>query len=141
MSASIGLDSIVEKEMGDMISAHSLDLVAIDGNEVLLKSLTYVMDVIADRDGVSVVYFDTTQMPAKGYNVFLFLANKRRERLAFANDRPITNSYAEFVESETRALAGHLRKAGQDILAGSKDWLKSYSWPTVRLEDKIAGMI
>jgi hypothetical protein len=116
MSINVGLDSIVKKEMGDMISAHSLDLVVIGGNEVLLKSSTYVMDVVADRNGVSVVYFDTMQKPVKGYNVFLFLANKRRGQLA-------------------------LTKAGQDILIGSKDWMREYSWPTVHLGDDIAAMI
>jgi hypothetical protein len=141
MSINVGLDSIVKKEMGDMISAHSLDLVVIGGNEVLLKSSTYVMDVVADRNGVSVVYFDTMQKPVKGYNVFLFLANKRRGQLALTKSRPITNNFSEFVESETRALAGHLRKAGQDILIGSKDWMREYSWPTVHLGDDIAAMI
>ena len=141
MSDSVGFDSIVEKEMGDIISTHSLVLVAMGGNEVLLKSSSYVLDIVADRDGVSIVYFDTTQKPAKGYNVFLFLANKRREQLSFAKNKPTVNSHTEFVEGETRALSGHLRKAGQDILAGSKDWIKGYSWPTVRLANEVAAMI
>jgi len=136
MNNNLGLAIIVKKVMDDIITSYSLTLFSKDDNEVQLKSSTYIMDVIANRDGVSIVYFDITQKPIKGYNVFLFLANKRREQLDFVKDKPITNSYAEFIESEIHALAGHLRKAGQDILSGSKDWIKAYSWPTVCSTDK-----
>lgn len=141
MSSNANLISIVRKDMGDLISAYALKLVEVSSNEVLLRSLTYTIDVIADRDGVSVIYFDTTQKPAKGYNVFLFLVNKRRDQLAFSKSRQVTTGYAEFVESEVRSLAAHLRDAGQDILAGSKEWIQSYSWPAIRAASEIAVLI
>lgn len=141
MSTDIGLDAIIKHEMSDIISAYSIKLISVNANEVLLKSLTYTIDIVTDRDGVSIIYFDTDQKPVKGYNLFLFLANKRREKLTFSKSKPTTNSYIELIASETHALSTHLRNAAQDILGGSKDWIKEYSWPTIQLPPELAGMI
>ncbi len=124
-----------------MILAHGLTLIEVSENEVLLKSRDYAIDIIADKDGVSVIYFDTLSSPAKGYNVFLFLANKRRNSLVFSTNKPQTKSYTEFIESELGSLAQHIRNAGQDILSGSKDWIKTYSWPIVRPSGNVASII
>jgi hypothetical protein len=87
------------------------------------------------------VYFDTSVNPIKGYNIFLYLVNKRRNLLTFSSGVPQAGSYAEFVEKEVASLAKHLRSAGQDILAGSRDWIESYSWPTVTPSGDIAALI
>ena len=127
--------------MGGVISTYSLALVEVSENEVLLKSMTYSIDVIANRDGVSLMYFDTTQKPVNGYNLFLFLVNKRREALTFSAAKPQTTSHAEFLESELNCLAQHIENAGEDILQGSKDWIRGYSWPIVRPYGDIASLI
>jgi hypothetical protein len=133
--------SIVRKYMGDLISNHALTLVEVSSNEVLLRSLAYTIDIVADRDGVSVIYFDTAQKPAKGYNVFLFLVNKRRDQLALSNIKQVTTSYTDFVESEVGSLAAHLRHSGQDILSGSKEWIQGYSWPAITAPLEISALI
>ncbi len=141
MSESLNFKKIVEKVMGGVISTYSLALVEVSENEVLLKSMTYSIDVVADRDGVSLMYFDTAQKPAKGYNLFLFLVNKRRDALTFLAAKAQTTSYAEFVESELNCLAQHIENAGKDILQGSKDWIRGYAWPIVRPYGDVASLI
>ncbi|TWB41877.1 hypothetical protein [Nitrospirillum pindoramense] len=128
-------------EMGDIISAYKLTIYAISDREVLLKSREYAIDVIADRDGVSLVYFDKREKYIKGYNIFRFLVDKRRNKLDLAKNQPPTHSYAEFIELQTRSLANHLRKAAQDILSGSTEWIKAYSWPALPPASEIAPFI
>lgn len=127
--------------MGDLVSAHELMIVEVSSSEVLLRSVTYTMAVVADRDGVSVIYFDTAQKPAKGYNIFKFLVNKRRDQLALSKSKREPTGYGDFVESEVRSLSAHLRGAGQDILAGSKEWIQSYSWPVIAAPSEISALI
>ena len=54
--------------MSDLISTYQWQLIEISDSEVLLKAGTYAIDVVADRDGVSMVYFDESSMPPKGYS-------------------------------------------------------------------------
>ncbi|MGA7440502.1 MAG: hypothetical protein WBW32_20460 [Luteibacter sp.] len=131
----------MRKDMGDLISIYALDLVEVSSNEVLLRSSTYTIDVVADRDGVSFIYFDTTLTPVKGYNIFLFLVGKRRDKLAFAKSKQAAKSYSDFLESQVRSLSRHLHGAGQDILSGSKEWIQSYSWPAISAASEIADLI
>ena len=141
MNTKVNLKELVKNCMGDLIATNGLGVVEISDNEVLLKSNTYAIDVFADRDGVSLVYFDRLVKPVKGYNIFLFLINKRRNLLTFSAQKPQVSCYAEFVESEVRSLAQHMRDAGRDLLTDSKEWVKSYSWPTISLSESVAAMI
>lgn len=77
------------------------------------------------------VYFDKVSKPAKGYNILLYLINRRRDLLVFSESQTPAESYTEFIENQLASLARHLRTAGQDILSGARDWIKEYSWPTV----------
>lgn len=141
MNEILNLKVLVQQSMNDLISANSLTLIEVSDIEVLLKSQSYVIDIVADRDGVSLVYFDTEKRPPKGYNLFLYLANKRRSDLTFSATKPQTTSYAEFVETEVNSLAQHIRSAAKDILGGSKEWMKSYSWPIVSSSGSLARLI
>lgn len=141
MNAQVNLKELVQKCMGDLVVANRLGLIEISDSEVLLRSDMYAVDVYADRDGVSLVYFDKSAKPIKGYNVFLFLINKRRNLLTFSAQKPKASSYADFVEIELSSLAQHLRDAGGDLLAGSKEWIKGYSWPALSPSGSVAAMI
>lgn len=141
MNAQVNLKALVEKCMSDLIASNSLGLVEISDSEVVLKSSGFVIDIVADREGVSMVYFDKSVRPVKGYNISLFLINKRRNLLAFATSKQQANSYGEFIETEISSLAQHLRNGGQDLLAGSKEWIKSYSWPAIGPSGGIASLI
>ncbi len=127
--------------MASLIARYGLALVEVSDHEVLLKSATYAIDVTADRDGVSMVYFDTTAKPPKGYNVFLFLLHKRRNQLAppAAVSNPTT--YQELVECELNSLAQHVDRAGKDILEGSREWIKVYPWPVLQPDRHVASLI
>lgn len=141
MNEQVNLKELVQKCMGDLIVGNGLGLVEISDSEVLLRSDTYAINVFADRDGVSLVYFDKSVKPIKGYNVFLFLINKRRNLLTFSAKKPNASSYAEFVEIELCSLVQHLRDAGRDLLTGSKEWIKGYSWPVLSPSGGVAAMI
>jgi hypothetical protein len=141
MNTNCNLEEIVKSEMKDLINAYSLALVKLNNDEVLLKSVKYAIDITFGRDGVNVVYFDTESMPIKGYNILLFLIHKRFDKLISTSERPAPRSQIEFVTSEIRTLSQHLRKAGADILSGSKEWTASYSWPVVQPAGLIATLI
>ena len=125
------LNVMVQQTMADLIAAYELSVVEVSESEVLLKSQNYFIDVFAGKEGVGVVYFDKMSRPVKGYNLFLYLVNRRRGLLVFSESQTQAESYTEFIENQLASLARHLRTAGQDILGGAKDWIKEYSWPTV----------
>lgn len=97
--------------MSDLISTYQWQLIEISDSEVLLKAGTYAIDVVADRDGVSMVYFDESSMPPKGYNVFLYLMNKRRDLLVFPSPSQTGGSYSDFIEAQHHLSRGGV--AGQ----------------------------
>jgi hypothetical protein len=117
------LAAIVQQHMADLIEEYGLVAIEVDSDEVLLQSSSYVLDISADRDGVAIMYFDTSKRPLLGCNLFHFLAHHRRDQLVFAAKKPETHTYLEFVSSQLSYLARHLRSAGRDILGGSKAWL------------------
>lgn len=122
---------IVKKHMQDVISACGLVVVEINKHDILLRSKTYAIEILVDREGVSFVYFDTANRDVKGYNIYLYLVNKRRDRLVFASAKPEFASRAEMIDVEVNALTSHLREAGADILEGEKGWIRDYSWGSV----------
>jgi hypothetical protein len=125
------LKLLVSSAMSDLIATYGLLLVELSDKEVLLKSNNFAIDVSIDREGVNAIYFDTRSKPAKGYNIPLFLMNKRRDSLTFDKDMPEPVEYSVFIEGQLRGIIQHIRSAGTDILAGADDWMKSYSWPTI----------
>lgn len=141
MNINPNLKELTFKNMYDVIQTYNLKLVEVSDNEVLLKATEYTIDIVAEKDGVSIIYFDTSSTPTKGYNIFLFLANRRRSSLVFSKNKPNANNYADFIESELSSLAQHIRNAAQDILSGSKDWIKSYHWQIITPSENIAKII
>ena len=141
MALKFRLCEAVECCLKDVIDQYGLGLFEINANEVLLKSGAYVLDVVSARDGVAVIYFDTDVNPIRGYNIFLYLLNKRRHLLVFDGESTVEGTYAEFVDSELVSLSQHLRVAGRDILSGSKSWIEEYSWPTVRPSPAITAIL
>lgn len=141
MSETFNLLTVVQKSMSDIVALYGLSVVEVSSSEVLLRAGSYTLDVYADRDGVSMVYFDKTSKPCLGYNVLLYLINKRRSALTFSGVEPQSNSHADFIENGLKAIAQHLRNAGDDILSGSRDWIRGYSWPKVLASERIAGLL
>jgi len=141
MSMALNLKSLVNKDMGDLIAKYALSIIEVRKEEVLLKASNFSIRVLADRDGVSMVYFDTTHRPVKGYNIFLFLMNKRRGSLTFSSTKSEQSTYPKFVEDELISLVRHLKSAGQDILEGSKNWIANYSWPPVSAPESLMDLM
>lgn len=141
MSVALNLKSLIDKDMGDLIAKYALSVVKVGEEDVLLKASNFSIRVLADRDGVSMVYFDTAHRPIKGYNIFLFLMNKRRESLTFSSAKPEKSTYSKFIEDELVSLVRHLKSAGQDILEGSKDWITAYTWPSVSASESLAKLM
>lgn len=141
MSSEMRLHPLIQNTMSDLISAYRLTSTEVADDEVLLRSEGFSLDVFANRDGVNILYLDTKQKPVKGYNLYLFLLNKRRESLTFSTETTQWTTHAEFVESELKSLAQHIRNAGRDIMGGSREWLKGYSWPVIRPDERLAPLI
>lgn len=141
MNDTSNFKDMVVDSMGAIIQAHGLALVSVSDDEVILKSGSYALDIFFDRDGVSVVYFDTTVSPAAGYNLLEFLVNRRPKLLAPEEQESSENYPSEFVKRRLDILSKHFQGAAQDILGGSKDWIKSYSWAVIRPDAGIASLI
>ena len=141
MSATLNLKSLVDKDMADLIAKYTLSVIKVSEEDVLLKASNFFIRVFADRDGLSMVYFDTAHRPVKGYNIFLFLVNKRRGLLTFSSTKPEKSTYPKFIEDELVSLVLHLKSAGQDILEGSKDWIATYSWPSVSAPESLMELV
>jgi hypothetical protein len=137
----MNLKSLLTSAMGDLIATYDLAILELSDSEVLLRARTFVIDINADRDGLSTLYFDTRSRPVKGYNILLFLLNKRRDRLALHETTADPSAYCEFIEGQLKGLARHFRSAGLDILSGADDWMNNYSWPTVRPQGSAAALI
>jgi len=78
---------MVQQTMADLIAAYELSVVEVSESEVLLKSQNYFIDIFAGKEGVGVVYFDKMSRPVKGYNLFLYLVNRRRGLLVFSESQ------------------------------------------------------
>lgn len=141
MSVALNLKSLIDKDMGDLLAKYALSAIKVSEEDVLLKASNFSIRVFADRDGVSMVYFDTAHRPIKGYNIFLFLMNKRRESLTFSSAKPEKSTYSKFIEDELVSLIRHLKSAGQDILEGSKDWITAYTWPSVSAPESLVKLM
>lgn len=135
------LQALVLRHMSDLIATYQWQLIEISDGEVLLKASTYAINVVADRDGVSMVYVDKTSTPAKGYNVFLYLMDKRQDLLVFTSPSQTDGSYSDFIEAQLESLARHVSTAGRDILEGSKDWIRGYSWPAITSSCNVALLL
>lgn len=130
MSEETSFTDMVRSEMSDLISDYRLSLQNLDESNVFLKGTLYALRVSLDRDGVAVVYFDTSDKECAGYNVFLYLFNKRHSSLRFP-DQVESETKDQFIREQIKILKGHIRISGRDILSGEKDWLNDYLWPKV----------
>lgn len=141
MTIRAGLADAVVQHMGDLIVVYGLDVAVATENNVLLRGSEYAIDVIVDRDGVSFIYLDTMGRPMAGYNVFLFLQCKRRNRLEFLSEKPVISRRDEWLDLEVGSLARNLKTAGRDILEGSKDWLRDYPGVPLSLPPEIEKLL
>lgn len=91
MSDELSFKDLVLDTMSVIINAHNLVLIPISGHEVVLKSASYALDIFSDRDGVSIVYFDTEANPVVGFNLMKFLINRRLKLLAPDEIEPVEN--------------------------------------------------
>jgi len=141
MSEAPNLKSLVDKDMGALIVKYTLSVIKVSEEDVLLKASNFSIRVLADRDGVSMIYFDTAHRPIKGYNILLFLMNKRRSSITFSSAKPDKSTYSKFIEDELISLTRHLENAGQDILEGSKGWISAYTWPSVSASEPLVKLM
>jgi hypothetical protein len=141
MSAVLNLKSLIDRGMGDLVEKYSLSIIKVGEQDVIIKASKFAIRVLADRDGLSMVYFDTEHRPIKGFNIFLFLVNKRREFLTFSSSKFDLGTYSDFIENELISLVRHIENAGTDILEGSKDWISAYSWPSVNAPEYLTDLM
>lgn len=141
MSPARSLRFLIDRDMSDLIEKYGLSVVEIDEKEIFLLSTNFSIRVLADRNGVSMIYFDTTHKPINGYNILLFLINRRRNRLTISSAKSENYAYDAFIEDELISLISHLRRAGQDILDGYNEWIAEYSWPTINAPSSLVELI
>lgn len=131
---SLLLRSEVEDVFSEVAKCYGLIFRGGNDGEVLLVAKSYVIGVSIDRDGVSFMYYDIAEN--KGYNLGLFLINKRRALLSFSSadrsDKPLPN----YLRHNLDIFSRHLVDAGADILSGEKDWIRQYSWSPVNVNRK-----
>lgn len=125
------LKSEVEDVFSEIIKQYGLIVKEVARNEVVLIAASYAIGISFDRDGVSFMYYDLSQK--KGFNLGLFLINKRRELLRFDSSDKSDRPLPEYLRHNLEVFARHLIGAGTDILKGDKDWIKQYSWPAVNV--------
>jgi hypothetical protein len=116
-------------------------MIGIGDNGALLQSVAYAIHVFVDRDGVSMIYFDTDDASMKGYNIFLFLFSNRHDRLIFSKQNEDDVGRNGFIEMQVQSLSSHLRSAGDDILSGCKIWISDYRSPIVHASPDVARLI
>jgi hypothetical protein len=119
----------VRSAFSEIIKNYDLSSVAIDGETVGLIHQRYMIYVSADRDGINYVYYDTEATPPVGYNLAIFLVNKRRDLLKFEIDDRSDRPLAEYLDYNLTIFSKHLISAAKDILVGDKKWILEYSWP------------
>lgn len=137
----LNLKSLVDKHMGGLIAKYALLVVRVSDEIVILKAHNFSIRVLSNRDGVSMVYFDTSRRPVKGYNIFLYLLNKRRGLLTFEAMKPEASTCPQLIEDEFASLVRHVKSAGLDILEGSKSWIITYSWPPVEAPESLVELM
>lgn len=135
------LAAIVRLCWANLISAYDLSVIEASTNNVLLKASTYAIDIMADRDDVNMIYLDTCEKPVKAYNLFLFLRGVRKDQLTFFAKEPTTTTHAEWLELHVGILGRHMNDAGQDILQGSKTWIRGYPGLPLQPATEVYGLI
>jgi hypothetical protein len=128
---------IVEVAMADLLAQSHLLMRPISSREVVLCGQGFMLDLISDLDGVSLVYFDTTAVPPRGCDLLRYLVERRSGRLSSPASLPETSSYPEHVEREIRATARILRESGSDVLKGDKDWLRGWHGPFITMPSEL----
>lgn len=120
------LPDLVFQEMGSIIREYGLSCEGVTDHDVLLRHNLYVLRVSEDLDGLSIIYYDILGTEPVGYNVLLYLINRRRELLT-----SVVSEGTSQVVSQLRSIASDLQAAARDILAGEKAWMDDYRWPPI----------
>jgi hypothetical protein len=127
---SAALLNAVKSELASSLAEYGLTLARISTDRVLLRGSSYVLSFFVDREGVYLLYFDLATENRSGYNLYLFLFERRYRQLAEPRPRDPSEKN-DRVRLEVEALVRHLVTAGEDILSGGKEWIKEYQWPPI----------
>lgn len=139
MIAQPSFSDMARRELADLALTHQLGMEVVHEHEILLRGESFVVSFSLDRDGVNCMYYDLQPSNPRGYNLGMFLMNKRRHLLNAAPKSTPNRSMAEIATSELAAFKRHLISAGTDVLGGSKLWLSEYPWPSVEIPDRLNG--
>jgi len=121
----------IEAAFSEIINQYGLVVKEITESEVVLMASPYVIGISVDRDGLSFMYYDLSLK--KGFNLGLFLINKRRNLLVFEGSDKSDRPLPEYLRYNLEVFARHLKNAGTDILRGEKAWIQQYSWPAINV--------
>ena len=116
-----------------IISEYGLHVFAISDDEIGLSHPRYVITVSLDRDGFSYLIYEKSLR--LGYNLGLFLLNRRRNLLKFESDDRSNAPFDEYVRFNLGVFQRHLLGAAQDILSGDENWIAEYIWSPVNMPD------
>lgn len=122
-----------------VISKHGLKTAKLSGEAVVAYRSEYALVVMADRDGLSYVFYD--KGTRSGYNLGLFLYHKRRNILKFEIDDKSDQSWKGYVDFGLSAFERHLLSAAEDILNGEGGWIAGYSWPPVSMPAELIKLL
>ncbi|KGD60306.1 hypothetical protein T9A_02699 [Alcanivorax jadensis T9] len=135
------LQKNVKSAFSNLIDEYSFKVREVDESSVVLVGSSYAIGVLLDRDGLAYMYYDISKPTKKGYNLGLFLIQKRRDLLVFGSDDKSDRGLEEYLSYNLSAFANQLTSAGKDILHGEKAWIKSYHWPAVTVSDKVLAVL
>lgn len=135
------LQKNVKSAFSNLIDEYSFKVRKVDERSVVLVGSSYAIGILLDRDGLAYMYYDISQPTKKGYNLGLFLIQKRRGQLVFSSDDKSGRPLEEYLSHNLSTFANQLTSAGKDILRGEKAWLKSYHWPAVGVSDEVLAAL
>lgn len=131
----------VRLAFSDIVRKYNLRVKEVDQNCVVLISESFGIGILLDRDGLAFMYYDLRGQMKKGYNLGLFLIQKRRDQLTFASDDKSDKPLDEYLSHNLAVFSNHLMNAGQDILSGDKGWIRQYSWPSTSVCDEVLAVV
>lgn len=118
-----------------LMNQNELVVGEIDEQTAILFNNKIALEVLYDRDGVKCIYYDLSSPNYRGYNLDVFLINKRRDKMSFEKyEHTLELGYLEFALNQ---LSENLNRAALDILAGDKSWIIQYHWPKFDMEPKL----
>lgn len=135
------LSDIVPKIFHEVSKEFNLEHLCLGATESLLLSPhKFAIGINLSRDGPIFTYWDLEPRSGRGFDILRYLITKRRDRLRFDGCSEYSG-YDRFARDNLVAFERHLRTGAQDILAGSKDWIREYPWPSVAVKPEILRAI